>query len=73
MLVKDMMKEPVRVQAEETLDTAARKLKNENIGALPVCQDTRVIGMLTDRDITMRGVADARNVSQMTVREAMSA
>jgi CBS domain-containing protein len=46
---------------------------NENIGALPVCQDTRVIGMLTDRDITVRGVADARNVSQMTVREAMSA
>jgi signal-transduction protein with cAMP-binding, CBS, and nucleotidyltransferase domain len=29
--------------------------------------------MITDRDITMRGVADARNVTQMTVREAMSA
>ena len=36
-------------------------------------QDARVIGMITDRDITMRGVADSRNVSQMTVREAMSA
>src|SRR5471030_3081381 len=45
----------------------------DNIGALPVCQDERVIGMITDRDITMRGVADSRNVSQMTVREAMSA
>jgi CBS domain-containing protein len=73
MLVREMMKDPVCVQAEETLDAAARKLKNENIGALPVCQDERVIGMITDRDITMRGVADARNVSQMTVREAMSA
>jgi len=68
-----MMKGPVRVQAEETLDAAARKLKNDNIGALPVCQDKRVIGMLTDRDITMRGVAGKRDVSQMTAREAMSA
>ena len=73
MLVREMMKGPVRVQAEETLDAAARKLKNDNIGALPVCQDTRVIGMLTDRDITMRGVASKRDVSQMTAREAMSA
>ncbi|MBT2795308.1 CBS domain-containing protein [Paraburkholderia strydomiana] len=47
--------------------------KKENIGCLPVCEDRRVIGMITDRDITMRGVADGRNVSQMTVREAMSA
>lgn len=73
MLVRELMKEPVRVQAEETLEAAARKLKNNNIGALPVCQDKRVIGMITDRDITMRGVASERDVSQMTVREAMSA
>jgi CBS domain-containing protein len=73
MLVRDVMKEPVCVQAEETLDAAARRLKKNNIGALPVCQNNRVIGMITDRDITMRGVADARDVSQMTVREAMSA
>jgi CBS domain-containing protein len=47
-------------------------MKKDNIGCLPVCQDKRVIGMITDRDITMRGVADGRNVTQMTVREAMS-
>jgi predicted transcriptional regulator len=73
MLVREMMKEPIGVQAGETLEAAARKLKNDNIGALPVCQDTTVIGMLTDRDITMRGVASERDVSQMTAREAMSA
>src|SRR5471032_617289 len=72
MLVREIMKEAACVQAEETLEAAARKLKKDNIGALPVCQDERVIGMITDRDITMRGVADARNVSQMTVGEAMS-
>jgi CBS domain-containing protein len=73
LLVRDVMKEPVCVQAEETLVAAARKLKSENIGALPVCLNNRVIGMITDRDIAMRGVADARDVTRMTVREAMSA
>jgi CBS domain-containing protein len=73
VLIRDVMSEPVCVQAEETLDTAARRLKKENIGALPVCQHDHVIGMITDRDITMRGVADGRDVGEMTVREAMSA
>jgi CBS domain-containing protein len=39
MLVRDVMKEPVCVQAEGTLDAAARRLKKENIGALPVWQE----------------------------------
>jgi CBS domain-containing protein len=73
MLVKEIMKEPVGVQAGEILATAARRLQKDSIGCLPVCEDKRVIGMIIDRDITMRGVADGRNVSQMTVREAMSA
>jgi CBS domain-containing protein len=72
MLVSDVMNAPVCVQAEETLDAAARTFKKENVGALPVCRDRNVIGMITDRDVTMRGVADAHDVTKMTVREAMS-
>ncbi|WP_165489542.1 CBS domain-containing protein [Paraburkholderia hospita] len=41
------MKDPVCVQAEETLDAAARTFKKENVGALPVCRDSKVIGMIT--------------------------
>lgn len=73
MLVRAIMKTPVCVQAEETLVAAARKLKKDNIGCLPVCQGAQVIGILTDRDITIRGVAEGHNVAQMTVRAAMSA
>ena len=73
MLVRGIMKKPIWVQAEETLMAAARKLKKDNIGCLPVCQGARVIGMITDRDITIRGVAEGHNVAQMTVRAAMSA
>jgi predicted transcriptional regulator len=47
-------------------------LKQDNIDCLPVCRDGRVIGMIADRDIAMRGVADDRDSNQMKVREAMS-
>ena len=40
MLVRDVMREPACVQAEETLDAAARTFKKENVGALPVCRDS---------------------------------
>jgi CBS domain-containing protein len=73
MLVREVMKEPVCVQADEMLDAASRKFKKNNVGALPVCLNNKVIGMITDRDVTVRGVADARDVGRMTVREAMSA
>lgn len=66
------MKEPCCVGPEETLDTVARKLKDDNLGCLPVCEDKHVLGMITDRDILTRCVAKNRNASKMTAREAMS-
>lgn len=72
VLVRELMKEAVWLQPDETLATAARKLRSDNIGCLPVCDDGRILGMITDRDIAIRGVADGRNVDLMKVREAMS-
>jgi CBS domain-containing protein len=72
MLVRQRMKPALFLEPDETLAAAARKLRNENIGCLPVCQDGRLLGMITDRDIAMRGVADNRNANQMRVCEAMS-
>lgn len=72
MLVREIMKEPICIEAEETLEAAALKLKNDNVGCLPVCEARQVIGMLTDRDVLMRGTASRRNPSQTKVREAMS-
>lgn len=72
MLVRQIMQEVVCLGPDETLVAAARKLRAGNIGCLPVCQDGRVLGIITDRDIVMRCVADGRNVNQMTAREAMS-
>jgi hypothetical protein len=72
MLVGERMKAAVWLAPDDTLAAAARLLRQDNIGCLPVCQDGRVIGMITDRDIAMRGVADDRDPNQMKVREAMS-
>jgi CBS domain-containing protein len=68
LLVREVMKKPVCIQADEMLDAASRNVKKYNVGALPVCLNNKVIGMITDRDVTVLGVADARNVGRMTVR-----
>ena len=72
MLVRERMKPAVFLEPDESLAAAARKLRKDNIGCLPVCQDSRLLGMITDRDIAMRGVADSRDANHMRVHEAMS-
>src|SRR6516164_7906328 len=72
MLVRDVMRKTVPVQAEETLDVAALRLKKENVGALPVVEADRIAGMITDRDLLLRGVAGGRSMKHTLVREVMS-
>ena len=45
------------ISPDATIQDAADKMKSLDIGALPVCDGTRLLGMLTDRDITVRAVA----------------
>jgi len=50
------------IGANETLEQAARKMKDLDVGSLPICgEDNRLKGMLTDRDIVVRCVADGRD------------
>ena len=72
MLVRDVMRAPISVQTEETLEVAALRLKHENIGAMPVVEDHRVVGIITDRDILMRGVTEGRKIEDTSARQAMS-
>lgn len=51
---------------------AARKMRSANIGALPVGENDRLIGMVTDRDIVLRGVAEDRAGGLTAVRQVMS-
>ena len=54
------------------IQDAARRMRAEDIGALPVGENDRLIGMVTDRDIVLRAVAENRNPSNTAVRDVMS-
>ena len=72
MPLKDVMTPGVEVIAPEaTLQQAAAKMRRLNIGPLPVCDGDQLVGMLTDRDITVRAVAEGCDPTT-TVREAMT-
>ena len=74
MLVKEIMTRRVEcVRPDATLQEAARKMRDLDVGPLPVCgDDDRLAGVLTDRDITVRATADGRDPTRTPVREAMT-
>lgn len=74
MKVCDIMTDNVvSVGQDEPITAAARLLKQHNVGALPVCDDSgRLKGMVTDRDIVMRCVAAEGDPHEMRVKDVMS-
>jgi CBS domain-containing protein len=66
-----MTKNVVRVGVGDSVRTAARKMRENDVGFLPVCEGPKVLGVITDRDIAMRLVADDRP-AQTPVGEVMS-
>jgi CBS domain-containing protein len=67
-----MTAEPELISPDASIKDAAKRMKNEDIGALPVGENDRLIGMVTDRDIAMRGVAEGRAPETTPVRDVMS-
>ena len=63
---------PQCITPETSLTLAARKMKALNVGMLPVCEKDRLVGTVTDRDITIRAVAAGANPNTTTVREVMT-
>lgn len=55
-----------------TLDRAARTMAEDDVGFLPVGENNRLVGMITDRDIAVRAVARGMDPSRTAVREAMT-
>lgn len=67
-----MTKDAQCVAPHASVQAAAQMMRDFNIGLLPVCSFDRLIGVLTDRDIVVRAVADGRESGRTTVREVMS-
>jgi len=58
---------------EVTLQQAAERMRALDVGSLPVCDKDRLVGMVTDRDITLRCVAEGHDPRTDCVRDAMTA
>lgn len=72
-LVRDVMTIKVEVLAPDTpVSIAARKMRDFNIGSLPVCEGRRIVGILTDRDIVLRAVAEQLDPGTTPVNEIMT-
>jgi len=74
MQVKELMTHDVKyVRANDTVQEAAEKMRDLNIGPLPVCgDDDRLVGMLTDRDVTVRAVSEGLDPWTCRVRDVMT-
>lgn len=73
MQVKEIMSKKVTwVDPDLPLKQAAKKMLDLNVGCLPVGKDDRLIGMITDRDITCRAVAKGHDPARTTIADAMS-
>lgn len=72
--VREMMTgNPESVDADATVQEAARIMRELNVGSVPVLASGRVAGIVTDRDITIRVIAENRSPAQTPVREIATA
>lgn len=71
--VADIMSDEVcTIEPQETLRQAALLMQENDVGSLPVCQDGELLGMITDRDITVRAVAEGLDPDDTAVSDVMS-
>jgi len=67
-----MTREVAVVSPTDSVRAAADVLKRLNIGSAPVCNGRSLVGMLTDRDIAVRAVADGRDPVNTPVEQVMT-
>lgn len=73
MKVKEIMTREIDVVSPETtLRDAAERMNSLDVGVLPVCDNDRLVGVITDRDITVRATADGLDPFATQVGEVMS-
>jgi CBS domain-containing protein len=73
MKVREIMTTNVECLGPETnAIELSRKMKTLDVGFVPICENDRLIGTVTDRDIVLRGVAEGRAINECSARELMS-
>ena len=73
MKVKDMMHKGVECVSPDTaINAIAKKMRELDVGAIPIAQDGKLVGMITDRDITIRCVAGNGDMSKIKAKDVMT-
>jgi CBS domain-containing protein len=73
MQLKDIMTGQVQViEPGATLEECARKMRDGDFGAVPVCDGDRIVGIITDRDIAVRAVAEGEDPRTCRVADVMT-
>jgi CBS domain-containing protein len=73
MQIKAIMTPEVDLVSPQTsVRAVAQKMRDDDVGAVPVAENGRVVGMVTDRDIVLRAVAEGGDMDSYTARQVMS-
>lgn len=73
MQVRDLMTaDPELVSPDTSIREAAQRMRDADVGALPVGDANQLTGMVTDRDIVIRAVAEGRSGDDVTVRDIVT-
>ena len=73
MKVREIMTKEVQViHPDDSLQAAAQKMSSHDIGFLPVLEADQMVGVITDRDLVLRGVAQGMNSTAMLGRDLMT-
>jgi len=67
-----MVKDVVSIDPSASLADAARRMEDANVGMLPVVEDGKVLGVITDRDIVIRAVAREADPASTAVGDCLS-
>ncbi|MBK5260486.1 MAG: CBS domain-containing protein [Thermoanaerobaculia bacterium] len=67
-----MTANPRTVTDKDKVIDAARIMRDQDTGVVPVVNGKKIIGMVTDRDIVVRAVADGKNLSDVSVNDVMT-
>lgn len=71
--VRDLMtSDPRTVEPSTTVADAARAMRDEGVGPIPIAENGKLVGILTDRDIAVRAVAEGKDPTSTTVQEIAS-
>lgn len=73
MIIKDIMsKDVVSLNSQDSIERAAQIMEQFDVGSVPVCNNEKLVGIVTDRDIALRCVAGGNNANNQKISDVMT-